>query len=51
MRQSSFRRCRVPPKIIRHTVWHRARLALGFRDVEEMRAERGVDLSNETIRR
>jgi putative transposase len=51
MRQLSFKRHRFPPEIIRHSVWLYARFTLSFRDVEEMLAERGLDISYETIRR
>ena len=51
MRQLSFKRYRFPPEIIRHSIWLCARFTLSFRDVEEMLAERGLDVSYETIRR
>jgi len=51
MRQLSFKRHRFPPEIIRHSVWLYTRFTLSFRDVEEMLAERGLDVSYETIRR
>ena len=51
MRQLSFKRHRFPPDIIRHSIWLYARFTLSFRDVEEMLAERGLDVSYETIRR
>ena len=47
----SFKRHRFPPIIIQHAVWLYARFTLSFRDVEEMLAERGIDVSNETVRR
>jgi len=47
----SFKRHRFPPVIIQHAVWLYARFTLSFRDVEELLAERGVDVSNETVRR
>jgi transposase-like protein len=47
----SFKRHRFPPVIIQHAVWLYARFTLSFRDVEEMLAERGIDVSNETVRR
>jgi len=47
----SFKRHRFPPVIIQHVVWLYARFTLSFRDVEEMLAERGIDVSNETVRR
>jgi len=51
MRQLSFKRQRFPPEIICHSIWLYARFTLSFRDVEEMLAERGLDISYETIRR
>ena len=47
----SFKRQRFPPTIIQHAVWLYARFTLSFRDVEELLAERGIDVSNETVRR
>ena len=47
----SFKRHRFPAVIIQHTVWLYARFTLSFRDVEELLAERGIDVSNETVRR
>ena len=47
----SFKRHRFPPEIIQHAVWLYARFTLSFRDVEDLLAERGVDVSNETVRR
>ena len=47
----SFKRHRFPPEIIRHAVWLYVRFTLSFRDVEERLAERGIDASNETVRR
>ena len=38
------------PEIISHSVWLYCRFALSFRDVEEMLAMRGVDLTYETVR-
>jgi transposase-like protein len=46
----SFKRHRFPPDIIRHAVWLYFRFTLSFRDVEELLAERGIDVSYETIR-
>ena len=51
MRSISFKRHRFPPDIIRHAIWLYARFTLSFRDVEEMLAERGLDISYETVRR
>ncbi len=47
----SFKRHRFPPVIIQHAVWLYARFTLSFRDVEELLVERGIDVSNETVRR
>jgi transposase-like protein len=51
MHELPFKRHRFPPDIIRHSIWLYARFTLSFRDVEEMLAERGLDVSYETIRR
>ncbi len=40
-----------PPQIIQHSVWLYARFTLSIRDVEDRLAERGIDVSNETLRR
>lgn len=50
MRPLSFKRHRFPADVIRHAVWLYFRFTLSFRDVEEMLAQRGVDVSYETIR-
>src|SRR6202451_3063927 len=41
----------VPPVIIRHAVWLYVRFTLSYRDVEDLLAERGLDVSYETVRR
>ena len=46
-----YRRHRFPPEIIQHAIWLYLRFTLSYRDVEELLAERGLDLSYETIRR
>ena len=51
MTSLSFKRHRFPPSIIRHAIWLYARFTLSLRDVEEMFAQRGLDLSYETVRR
>jgi len=51
MRTISFTRHRFPPGIIRHAVWLYARFTLSYRDVEDLLAERGLDISYETVRR
>src|SRR5215471_11801840 len=47
----SYRRHRFPPEVIQHAIWLYLRFTLSYRDVEELLAERGLDLSYETIRR
>jgi transposase-like protein len=47
----SFARHQFPPAIIRHAVWLYFRFTLSFRDVEDLLAERGLDVSYETVRR
>src|SRR5438477_7285815 len=47
----SYRRHRFPPEIIQHAVWLYLRFTLSYRDAEELRAERGLDISYETVRR
>ena len=44
MKPISFKRHRFPPETIRHAIWLCARLTLGFWDVDEMLAERGLDI-------
>ena len=50
MKPISFKRHRFPADVIRHAVWLYFRFSLSFRDVEELMAARGVDVSYETIR-
>lgn len=50
MRPISFRRHPFPADVIGHAVWLYFRFSLSFRDVEELMAQRGVDVSSETIR-
>src|ERR1700726_1470838 len=47
----SYRRHRFPPPIIQHAIWLYLRFTLSYRDVEELLAERGLDVSYETVRR
>jgi len=51
MQNISYKRHRFPPEIIRHAVWLYARFTLSYRDVEDLLAERGLDISHETARR
>ncbi len=45
-----YKRHRFPPEVIGHTVWLYFRFALSYRDVEALLAERGVLVTDETIR-
>ena len=47
----SFARHQFRPAIIRHAVWLYVRFTLSYRDVEDLLAERGLDVSYETVRR
>ncbi len=51
MPRSQYHGHRFPPEIIRQAVWLYLRFTLSFRDVEDLLAERGLDVSYETIRR
>ncbi len=45
-----YKRHRFPPEIIQHTVWLYHRFNLSQRDIEDLLAERGIDVSYESIR-
>ena len=47
----SYHRHRFPPEIIQHAIWLYLRFTLSYRDVEELLAERGLEVSYETVRR
>jgi transposase-like protein len=51
MKPISYAPHRFPPNVIRHAVWLCLRFTLSDRDVEELLADRGLDVSYETIRR
>ena len=51
MQKISYARYRFPPEIIQHVVWLYFRFPLSYRDVEDLLAERGIDVSYETVRR
>jgi putative transposase len=51
MDQLSYRRHRFPPPIIQRAIWLYLRFTLTYRDVEELLAERGLEVSYETVRR
>lgn len=50
MKPLSLKRHRFPSDVIRHAVWLYFRFDLSLRDVEELLAQRGVEVSNGTIR-
>ena len=50
MKPLSFKGHRFPADIIRNAVWLYFRFSLSLRDVEELMAQRGIDVSYETIR-
>jgi putative transposase len=50
MKAISWKRHRFPADVIRHAVWLYFRFTLSLRDVEELMAQRGIDVSYETIR-
>src|SRR5918999_788011 len=47
----SYARHQFPPEVIRHAVWLYLRFTLSYRDVEDLLAERGLEVSYETVRR
>jgi putative transposase len=50
MMELSYRRHRFPSVVIQHAVWLYLRFTLSYRDVEDLLAERGLDISYETVR-
>src|SRR5215831_18151415 len=51
MKPICYARHRFPPEVIRHAVWLYLRFTLSYRDVEDLLTERGLIVSNESIRR
>ena len=51
VRKHTRGRHRFPPAIIQHAVWLYLRFTPSYRDVEDLLAERGLDISYETVRR
>src|SRR3954462_9682306 len=49
MMELSYRRHRFPPVVIQHAIWLYLRFTLSYRDVEDLLAERGLDISYETV--
>jgi putative transposase len=51
MHTVSYSGHRFPAEVIQHDVWLYFRFPLSFRDVEDLLAQRGIDVSYETVRR
>ena len=51
MKLISYPRLHYPPSIVQRAVWHYLRFSLSLRDVEDLLAERGLDVSYKTVRR
>jgi putative transposase len=47
----SFAHHQFPADIIRHAVWLYGRFTFSYRDVEDLLAEQGLDISDESVRR
>jgi transposase-like protein len=47
----SYARHLFSPTVIQHTVWLYLGFSLSYRDIEDLLAERGLDISYETVRR
>ena len=50
MMELSYRRHRFPPVVIQNAVWLYLRFTLSYRDIEDLLAERGLEISYETVR-
>lgn len=50
MNKNSYRRHRFPAEIIQQAVWLYSHFTLSFRDVEDLLAERGLDVFYESVR-
>ncbi len=50
-RKPLYHRRRFPEEVIRHAVWLYYRFCLSHRDIEDLLAERGINVSYETVRR
>jgi transposase-like protein len=48
--RSSYSGYRFPADIIHRAVWMYLRFTLSYRDVEDLLAERGIQVSHETVR-
>lgn len=49
MARISHKRHRFPPAVIQHAVWFYFRFTLSFRDLKELLARRGIEVSYETV--
>ena len=47
---STYKRHRFPSEIIQHAVWLYHRFNMSHRDIEDLLAERGIEVSYESIR-
>jgi putative transposase len=45
-----YKRHRFPPDIIQYAVWLYHRFKLSHRDIEDLLAERGIEVSYESVR-
>jgi len=50
MQPISYKHHRFPADVIRQVVWLYFRFTLSYRDVEDLQAQRGIEVSYETIR-
>ena len=48
-RNSTYKRHRFPPDIIQYVVWLSFRFNLSYRDIEDLLAQRSIDVSRESI--
>jgi transposase-like protein len=51
MQKISCAHHRFSPEIIKYAVWLYFRFPLSFRDIENLFAERGIDVTYETVQR
>jgi len=49
-RPHTYKRHRFPPDIIQYAVWLYFRFNLSYRDIEDLLAQRGIEVSRESIR-
>jgi putative transposase len=49
-RAHPYKRHRFPPDIIQHAVWLYYRFNISHRDIEDLLAQRGIEVSRESIR-